>query len=467
MLKDLRKNPIMLSDVYNLSHERLKVNNDWEVSHMYNRSKPMVLFGLLETINSVLSIKITEEMVNEAEFHGNRMGVKFPKELWMRVVNECNGYLPLKIQSLQEGTYVPTGTPFMQVRNTVEGMSELVSWLEPIFLHSYYPATCATQAFRMYKYLEQKKRQHGYDESFMIRFHSFGFRGSRSLEDAYWQGVAWNLFMKGTDDFHTAIHTPTAEIGSIPAQGHKVIMQFDDEFEGFKHSIKAVHVSGEKMVALVIDTYNPDVVINEYLLPLAIYADSLGVHIVLRPDSGNTWEQVVNAYKIVSRNKLTNVTAIIGEGMDFENAKKCDEYMEQHNVPLNFVAYGIGSGFYNYITRDTLNFAYKTAYSNGKPRMKFSAIPLKRSIPNIVTLNYNEFGDMVVDFEQYNGQDSLYQDIYFHDQFMKEPIIKVADVAHWESVRELALTQNTDQNVIYKSKAVQEMTNTFFNTYKG
>lgn len=137
---------------------------------------------------------------------------------------------------------------------------------------------------------------------------------------------------------------------SIAALAHKVIQQFDDEYEGYKHAVKATADAGEKIVAIVIDTYDAHRFLREYLLLLAKYATELGFHIVIRPDSGDTWEQVVIAYRNVSRHYLPikNLSAIIGEGMNFENVKKADVYIEQHGVPLNFVNYGVGGGFYSF-----------------------------------------------------------------------------------------------------------------------
>lgn len=456
MLKDIRRNPLFLTDVYNLSHQRLKVNTDFEVSHIYNRSRPMILFGFSEIVNSVLTTQITTDMINEADELALKMGVKFPRELFERVINECNGYFPIKVQSLPEGTYVPQGTPFAQVRNTVEGFGELVTWLEGVFLHSYFPCTTATQAFRMRKYLETKKKQYGYDDSFMIRLHSFGFRGARSLEDAYWHSSAWNLFLHGSDDFHSIMHNPTAPIGSISALAHKVTQQFDNEVDGYKHAIDATVEAGENIVAIVIDTYDANRFINSYLVPLANYAKDRGVHIVIRPDSGDVVVQVASVYKIVKRHGFTNVSAIIGEGMDFENVKKTDSYFEMHNVPLSFVSYGVGGGFYNYIERDTLGFAMKTSYSNGSPRMKFGMTPIKKSIPGIVALHHDPVGNIVVHLEKEENEQSLYEVIYNHNDKQKEPEYKIAD---WNETRELALKQDHDQHYILLSEEIFDLQN--------
>lgn len=177
MLKDIRKNPIMLTDCYNLSHENLKCNTDFEVSHMYNRAEGMIMYGLKEIALGILDIKITEEMVDEAAENAERLNLTFPRELWMRVVNECRGYMPIEIQCVPEGTWCPTGTPFAQIRNTVEGFGEMVTWFEGVFMMAYFPSSCATRAFEMRKYLEEKEMH----KDLMI--HSYGDSIVLALED--------------------------------------------------------------------------------------------------------------------------------------------------------------------------------------------------------------------------------------------------------------------------------------------
>ncbi|MEH7209961.1 nicotinamide phosphoribosyltransferase domain-containing protein [Priestia megaterium] len=443
-IENLLSNPVMLTDTYNLSHQRLKVNTDWEVSHIYNRADGMILYGFVEMVQRVLKIQITHEMIDEAIRASKKQGVIFPEELWRRVVAECNGYIPLLIQSLPEGTWCPKGTPFAQVRNTVDGFGEMVTWFEGIFLQSSFPCGTATEAFKMRQYLESLKAEKNYDPSFLTRIHSFGFRGARSLEDAYWAGTSWNLFLFGTDDFHTMIHTPKAKMSSISALAHKVTQQYDVEYDGYVHTIDATADAGESVVAIVIDTYDADRFITEYLEPLANYAKEKGVHLVIRPDSGDVNEQVVEVYKQTQKHGLTNVSAIIGEGMSYQNIKRTDFFFNMKQVPLEFVSYGVGGGFYNDITRDTLGFAMKTAYSNGAPRMKFGMNPLKRSIPSAVQLIRNNKGEMVAEVETVADiNDSLYQVIYFHDAGQAEPTLKEVT---WEETQQRAL-QNLNKQL--------------------
>ncbi|MEK5036261.1 nicotinate phosphoribosyltransferase [Paenibacillus sp. FSL R7-0302] len=464
---NLRKNPIMLTDAYNLSHQHLKCNTDWEVSHMYNRSQGMFLYGFSEIALSVLSVQVTFHDVYEAEAAAKRMGITFPTELWMRVVTECNGYAPLAVEALPEGTWCPAGTPFAQIRNTKKGFGDLVTWWEGVFMMAYFPSACLTEAYDMRQYLEQRANQFGYGEEFMWKFHSFGFRGHRSLEDAYWAGTAWNAVLQGTDDFHTAQYTPNAPIGSIAALAHKVTQQFDNEFDCFKHAIRETAAKGEKVVALVIDTYDAYRVIDEYLVPLSNLASFHDVKIVMRPDSGDTWEQAVRIYKKCKQASITNVSVIIGEGMSFENAKKCDEYLMQHGVPISFVFYGIGGGFYKHIERDTLGWAMKTAFSNGKPRMKFSMEPIKRSIPGRVGVVRKGNDLFVVPHDSIeNEMDDLYNYVYLHDaeNVNDIPVMVRSD---YNEMRERLEDADKTQGNIYVSEEINDLVEQFRKIYKS
>ncbi|WP_229691917.1 nicotinamide phosphoribosyltransferase domain-containing protein [Paenibacillus radicis (ex Gao et al. 2016)] len=446
MLNTLRNNPLLLTDSYNLSHYRLKCNMDWEISHMYNRKEGMVLYGLRETVTELLAIRITEEHIAEAEQCAARQGLTFPSELFHRVVRECGGYAPIAVESLPEGTWCPAGTPFAQIWNTVEGFGELVTWWEGVFMHAYFPSACATEAFRMRQYLEEKREEQGEGEGFMWRLHSFGFRGHRSLEDAYWAGTAWNLSLQGTDDFHTTAHTPGAVIGSIAALAHKVTQQFDDELECFRHAIDATADAGEGVVALVIDTYDANRVIREYLPLLALQARERGVRIVLRPDSGDVLQQAVEIYKIAEAEGFLGETAvIIGEGMGFRQVKAYDAELERQGVPLAFVSYGVGGGFYHNLNRDTLGWAMKTAFSNGKARMKFSMERMKRSIPGEVKV-VRQAGRLIAMTAAEAGAECLYEMIYRHVGGDSGPQLLAAGPEHWNEVRDRMHTELTAEH---------------------
>ena len=101
-LDDIYSNPLVLTDCYNLSHFFLKKNQDYEISHIYNRSKPMILYGFNEIVIKLLNQKIQESMVMEAEDCARKMGMPFPTEMWMNLVDKLHGWIPLQVEALPE-----------------------------------------------------------------------------------------------------------------------------------------------------------------------------------------------------------------------------------------------------------------------------------------------------------------------------------------------------------------------------
>jgi len=418
-------NPVLLTDVYNLCHQDFKINTDWEVSHIYNRNSPMILYGLNKVIATIFdTMQITYDHVREAERYASEMNVWFPSELFFRIVDDLNGYMPVNIQAIPDGNWVPRGTPFCQIRNTVEGFGECVTWWEAMMMHAWFPSACATESFHMRKYLDIKKLSAN-------RFHSFGFRGHGSLEDAYWAGTAWNLFLPGTDDFHTKKYT-TANISSIPALAHKVVEQYDNELQCYLRAIDQTAMHGKKYVSIVIDTFNTDNFIDKHAEKIASYAASKGITPVFRPDSGNKLNQVV---RIMSKCDKWNPIFIIGDEMNFEKAKEYDKFLEAHNIPLENMNYGIGGGFYNHLTRETLGWAMKTAYSNGKNRMKFSEN--KWSVPGKVQVVKDYYGQISIFPEDVDTQGCLplYMNVYHHN---KDPSAHYCITDTWSTIQSRA-----------------------------
>ena len=174
------------------------------------------------------------------------------------------------------------------------------------------------------------------------------------------------------------------------------------------------------MVALVIDTYDPNRIIEEEAGKLITYAKTKGVHIVFRPDSGDLIGQTKrlwDKYKYAD-----NWGVIIGEGMSREIVIDYDNQLKEFGYPLERMVYGIGAGFYKHIDRDYLGHAMKTAFSNHKPRMKLTLTnPFKQSIPNMVNL-VMEDGVMTVEYTrdgpEHNG---LYYDVFHWDERSTKP----------------------------------------------
>lgn len=467
-------NILKKTDSYNLSHTKLKCNVDWEISHVYNRKRGMILYGFNKRIAELLSTQVTMPMVTSAYAHAIRKGMSFPYEMFKEIVEKHNGWIPIEIEALPDGRWCPKGTPFAQIRNTVEGFGELVTWFEGVILKMAFPSGCATRAYHMRKYLERKQVEQGQQMNplFLFRFHSFGYRGYQTEESAYYGSTAWSMFLPGTDDFHASWYFYDTDMSSIPALAHKVTQQFDgltrEEAElaygvskAFKGDVHAMfhaidQVAGEEnIVALVIDTYDAFRVIHNNIIDLAMYARDKGVHIVFRPDSGDVLEQGIMIYWKLKNAGLEDAAhCIIGEGMSFEVAQRYDERLEQEGIPLAWFFYGIGGGFYKDIDRDWVGAAMKTAYSNGADRMKLVlTAPEKSSIPGAVQLVKID-GILTIVPEEVAIQLGMYSEyvkLYSYVPGMDRPRVLRDQLG---AIRDRARNESSDQGRIAMSKEI-------------
>lgn len=402
-------NPCFNTDGYNLGHEKLKKSVDWEVSHIYNRSEPIFVYGLNHQILKTFNVKVEEMMVEQAwEASANYIenGDKlFPIDMWRSVVKDFRGRMPVRVQALPDGTWAPARSVVCQVENTEEGFGELVTYMEGRLLKFAFPSGCLTRAYDIWSYIKQNDLNE-------LRSHSFAFRGYDTDESAIWGGTAWAIFLKGSDDFHVLQYAPNSNIKTIIASAHKVEQQFDDEMEGYKFAVDAVAKVGNKIFSQMIDTYDAQRFINKYMIDLLEYANNRGIHVVLRPDSGDTLDQAIQIYKkAVEKEGYKNVSVIIGEGMSHAKVLENDIKLKLAGIPQSFVFYGIGGGYHVDIGRDHPSGAsMKTAFSNGKARMKIvKGSPFKESIPNSINMVRDKNGQMTIDLTK----DGLFEDVYY------------------------------------------------------
>lgn len=72
-------------------------------------------------------------------------GVPFNRQGWEYLLQRYQGYLPLRIDAVPEGTVLPTGNVLVQVENTDNACPWLTSYVETALLRAvWYPTTVAT-----------------------------------------------------------------------------------------------------------------------------------------------------------------------------------------------------------------------------------------------------------------------------------------------------------------------------------
>lgn len=428
MLYDKRKrNLVMMTDTYNLGHQMMKKNTDYELSHIYNRERDMLLFGFSDNINYFFKDPITQDDIDEAKKYCSSIGINMPYKLFERVVDEFKGFPPLSITTLSEGTWVPKGSPFAQIWNTEEGFGELVTWWESLLLWGYFISSCATRSLEIYKYNQETTPN-------FYRFHNFGYRSMGQEDRAIQASTAWALFNPSSDDFHISRYIP---IRTIPASAHKVVQNWDNEMDCMMHAINtasSLSTINKSPLSIPIDTFGSDQFIMTKLIPLARHAESKNVYLVFRPDSGHTLEFARTILIQCKLNRLDNVGIIIGDSINFVTAQLNDMVLRESGIDLHKVVWGIGSKFYEDLNRDYLGWAMKTAWSNGKPRMKFSDTPVKESIPGRIQVTYCTKEELKIKFDKNPNWDSTpygYVSCYFHNKNTLNPtrfIPKLAEI---------------------------------------
>lgn len=271
----------------------------------------IVFYGIRYLIDQYISIPLTESDVEQAAdfFATHNVGSKsfpFPKDLFLKFVRENSGFWPVEIKALKEGSVIYPHVPVYTI--TAEGeYARLVTYLETILTMVWYPTTVATLSRRCYTILERTFNE-TVDESQMwaleSRLHDFGFRGCTSLEQSIIGGAAHLLTFSGTDTLSAAwfvqykLNNGKAIASSIPATEHSIMTAYRTEKEAIE---RLLNQFGEGVCACVMDSYDYTHMLEEILPSIAKIKVEKGGFLVLRPDSGNPVEVVLQALRYIQR----------------------------------------------------------------------------------------------------------------------------------------------------------------------
>lgn len=140
-----------------------------------------VFYGIRYIVDTYLSQQWTEQDVELASafYATHNAGFQpypFPKDLFLKFVHENNGFFPVRIEALQEGTVASIHVPVYQIFAEKE-YSRLITFLETILTQVWYPSTVATLSRRT-KDLIEDAFEKSVDEEFNwlveSRLHDFG-----------------------------------------------------------------------------------------------------------------------------------------------------------------------------------------------------------------------------------------------------------------------------------------------------
>jgi nicotinamide phosphoribosyltransferase len=389
-----KENLVLMTDGYKLCHWN-QYPHDTQGVYSYFESRKgatfpsTVFFGLQHIIKQFLLKPVCREDVMKAKwiarsYFGN--DALFNEQGWNHILTAHNGYLPLRIKAVPEGSVIPTGNVLMTVENTDPACYWLTNAMESLLTHVWYPSTVASLSYHtklMLKAYLEKTADSEAGLPFML--HDFGYRGAATNDAAAIGGAAHLINFKGTDTLTPiilAMHDYGAELeglaASVPATEHSVMTSLGRE--GEMDVVKQVMDENPAgIVSVVADSYDiyhfvNTVTTNQFRE--AIEARD-GVF-VIRPDSvttkDDTPEKLVRwIAKTVDFNmgstvnskgyKVLNpkVRILWGDGIDPIGIDKILSMLEQAGFSAENMVFGMGGGLLQKVNRDTQRFAFKAS----------------------------------------------------------------------------------------------------------
>jgi nicotinamide phosphoribosyltransferase len=375
----------------------------------------MILYGVTDYIRNQLTKPVTSIQIDQAEefmktAHAFGGELAFDRRPWDRVVSEYNGYLPIKIDALPEGsTFYKNEVP-VQVSSLDEGFGEIAALVESDLLgmvaHGSTRATMERHMLeRLIGYAKEDMPNSSLEEQIFaaqLMIHDFSKRASSVPEESEYLGKAHLLSFPGTDNFDAAFaaysENNNERVGSsVLALAHRIVMGHDSEQACFDN-LRAIAGEGG-LASYLADTYNFKDAVENKLTPMAKRASETdGAIIVGRPDSGYYLE---NSMKIINTGKenglyttqdngriaMTNLKYISGDSMNWNKVTNTlDTQIENNFSSMNCGIFGLGGNLRNTPTRDTLSVAYKLMAKGNEeePTVKLSDTRAKLSVPGPV-----------------------------------------------------------------------------------
>ena len=397
---------------------------------MYNSADRRIVFAGLQGLCDLLLYEaFTHTEIDEsvAFLKGRKAcadgfrDFEFPETLWRKVVDECDGYLPLKIEGLPEGSVAYPGEPVIRVMSTRPGFGPLVPWFESVLLHVWAATERLTAArhFMNYAYnmIRENEPATTSDDECMffsrLMIHDFGARAANCPQESELVAKMHNYVWFGTDTFAAAYQNwkngaPPPMGSSVKALAHRIVQGYEQEFDCYQ-SMYDTAQNGE-FLSMVGDCYDYWYALENKLIPLALKAkaDGSGKVVVARPDSGDSVEMVIGTLRRadeaglmtehlcadgLKRKASTTLRFIVGNGESFESVitilKSC---LEAGFVPWRCGIFGVGGHLRNNINRDHLSTKFALCAVGPKNRhvIKLSEERGKRTLPKVKVLRDSE-----------------------------------------------------------------------------
>lgn len=343
------------------------------------KGKDIMYFGGQPFFKEYLTKPVTKYDVAEANDLLSAHGVPFNIEGWSRIISKHGGYLPLRVDTLPEGTVHNGGVMQVRVVNTDDEFPWLTSYMETALLRAvWYPSSVASISFAIKKLIKKYLEETGDVGGLPFKLHDFGFRGVSSYESGGLGGMAHIVNFMGTDTL-AAIQFAKKyynEKGmpafSIPAAEHSTITSWgkEREVDAYRNMLEVYGGEG-KLLAVVSDSYDIfNAVENIWGDQLRQTVIDSKATLVIRPDSGHPATVVRKVIQILDMKfgstvndkgyrVLNNVRVIQGDGIVYDSIKEILETLKAEKYSADNIAFGMGGGLLQHVNRDTYAYAMK------------------------------------------------------------------------------------------------------------
>lgn len=438
-------NFIAACDSYKLGHwEEVPDDVTHSVSLIVPRkaseySPIIVAMGQTFVAHVIATVRVTYDMISEAEIEAAEQGYNFNRKGWEIIAGELDGVLPLAVYGIEEGTKVAPQTPILGLINTDSRFAWLPSYVETwvqavVWKMSTVASTC--HASRVI--LKDLMIQSGADLAWLdYKLHNFGDRGADSPEEApVLAGISHAALFNGSDctranGYIKALYGDKEPMtSSVEATEHSVTCMNSDAAaksdRGMVQKIvkerlpaavaRAKRGLGLPIVSGVIDTYDPDRWVLEYVAELKDEIANSGGKFVQRPDSGDpkvepakVADNLETVFGIVGTTSTGHkdlpgyVGVLQGDGINVFTLRPVGQAFIDTNWSMNNILFGMGGGTTHEGGRDDFSFSQKTtamSKDGGNTWIRLLKEPKtdikKKSLSGLVRPCYDSNGQLTV-----------------------------------------------------------------------
>jgi nicotinamide phosphoribosyltransferase len=387
----LAKNLILNTDSYKVSmFKQYPAGTTGVYSYIESRGgryDRTVFFGLQAFIKEYLLAPITQSDIDIADEILTLHGEPFNRAGWQYILDKHNGYLPVVIRAVPEGTVVPVRNVLATIENTDPECFWLTTWLETALLRAvWYGTTVSTQSKFIKNILTDYLEKSGDPTTIDFKLHDFGARGVSSLESAGIGSASHLVNFMGTDTISGVLFAReyyNAGIAgfSIPAAEHSTITSWGraGEVKAYSNMVTQFGKQGA-LLAVVSDSYDIYEACRMWGTELKQQVIDSGATVVIRPDSGDPVEVLPKMFRILAEGfgyttnskgykVLNNVRVLWGDGINQLSIKSIlGVIVDVHGYSMDNIAFGMGGALLQQLDRDTQKFAMKcsSAEVNGE-----------------------------------------------------------------------------------------------------